>query len=558
MEYEQFICPITHQIFKEPVILDDGITYEKEAITLWLNSHANSPTTNKPISKKMIDNIAMRNVTEDFLEANPECREEQYQVTLSQKEKPEQFEKNLIENGVEIILKYEDFDIELLENIMKLEELDKQYLDHILSNTSCQPEKIIKYSPNLREEMLGNMLENNKFFELAIIIIKNYDLPDRSVWINKLMAKMNSDTAASLICDVIISKCPEYNIILFFKEAICQMGDNPTDLFALVGNPLTLSIHNAKYLVADYLYTFGFRFTDNNFPNFLAKKTMMKYTKSLVIKSELITGIVKTGDVFEIHENLNLIDCNKVYDGNIPLAYILNNPKYSHVTMMPDPIALYNIKNIIDATNNLNQKTSDGIPLIALPMHCKIFNYMLTKNVDPYCVKWPIDILIKHKGLIFVRSALINGSYRVDSQYWDKIVNRTAFNKLFLPVLQNRAKIKQVFKADAPIIDHKKLFLDLLVKYQDPRTIKNYLAEGLYIINPGKWSEMVQHINFKRVFLPLFKNKMAIKFLFSDSLKDYNSINESCDIKPFSPEKTIETIKNHCVQISLNKPLVNT
>ena len=41
-----FICPITHQLFIDPVVAADGYLYEKEAIEEWLKEHNTSPMTN--------------------------------------------------------------------------------------------------------------------------------------------------------------------------------------------------------------------------------------------------------------------------------------------------------------------------------------------------------------------------------------------------------------------------------------------------------------------------------------------------------------------------------
>ena len=44
----EFICPITREIFKDPVILGTtGHTFEREAITDWLRLHNTDPLTNE-------------------------------------------------------------------------------------------------------------------------------------------------------------------------------------------------------------------------------------------------------------------------------------------------------------------------------------------------------------------------------------------------------------------------------------------------------------------------------------------------------------------------------
>jgi len=52
-----FLCPITQDIFIEPVVAEDGHTYERDAIKKWLDNHNTSPLTNKMLySKRLIPN----------------------------------------------------------------------------------------------------------------------------------------------------------------------------------------------------------------------------------------------------------------------------------------------------------------------------------------------------------------------------------------------------------------------------------------------------------------------------------------------------------------------
>lgn len=45
----EFMCPITMVVMKEPVLATDGYTYEKEAIQQWLRSNTISPMTREPM-----------------------------------------------------------------------------------------------------------------------------------------------------------------------------------------------------------------------------------------------------------------------------------------------------------------------------------------------------------------------------------------------------------------------------------------------------------------------------------------------------------------------------
>lgn len=65
---QEFVCPISNEIFKDPVIAQDGHTYEKQHIQQWLQSHATSPMTRQPISStSLIPNIALRNSIEQIM-----------------------------------------------------------------------------------------------------------------------------------------------------------------------------------------------------------------------------------------------------------------------------------------------------------------------------------------------------------------------------------------------------------------------------------------------------------------------------------------------------------
>ena len=59
---DEFICPITHSIMNDPVIISDGHTYERTAIQKWLNTHEKSPMTNELLRyKNLIPNRAIKN-----------------------------------------------------------------------------------------------------------------------------------------------------------------------------------------------------------------------------------------------------------------------------------------------------------------------------------------------------------------------------------------------------------------------------------------------------------------------------------------------------------------
>ncbi|XP_076377154.1 WD repeat, SAM and U-box domain-containing protein 1 isoform X4 [Megalopta genalis] len=65
----EFLCPITHEIMKEPVRCSDGFTYERAAINEWfLCGKYTSPMTNKSLQDtSFVLNIELRNMIYTFL-----------------------------------------------------------------------------------------------------------------------------------------------------------------------------------------------------------------------------------------------------------------------------------------------------------------------------------------------------------------------------------------------------------------------------------------------------------------------------------------------------------
>ncbi|UJR31770.1 hypothetical protein I4U23_019248 [Adineta vaga] len=69
---ENLICPITRELFRDPVLATDSYTYERSAIENWLRTTATSPTTRAPLSKdRLVLNLVVKNMVDDF---RAECR----------------------------------------------------------------------------------------------------------------------------------------------------------------------------------------------------------------------------------------------------------------------------------------------------------------------------------------------------------------------------------------------------------------------------------------------------------------------------------------------------
>jgi pSer/pThr/pTyr-binding forkhead associated (FHA) protein len=64
---DEFICPITYELMREPVVASDGHTYEKCAIEKWLTSSKISPRAGDPIDSHVIPNINLKKLIQDII-----------------------------------------------------------------------------------------------------------------------------------------------------------------------------------------------------------------------------------------------------------------------------------------------------------------------------------------------------------------------------------------------------------------------------------------------------------------------------------------------------------
>lgn len=75
-------CPISHQIFFNPVTACDGITYEKSELDKWFKDHDTSPITNFQIVKTYNKNILIKQIIESILIDKPELRKDVFSLHL--------------------------------------------------------------------------------------------------------------------------------------------------------------------------------------------------------------------------------------------------------------------------------------------------------------------------------------------------------------------------------------------------------------------------------------------------------------------------------------------
>ena len=69
---DEFVCPISCEIMREPVTTVAGNTYEKEHIMAWFRTHQTDPLTNARMSsKRLVPNNSLRSQIQTWLQVNP-------------------------------------------------------------------------------------------------------------------------------------------------------------------------------------------------------------------------------------------------------------------------------------------------------------------------------------------------------------------------------------------------------------------------------------------------------------------------------------------------------
>ena len=52
---DEFLCPISYEVMTDPVILEDGHTYDRTSIEAWLARSDMSPMTNQYLRNKTLN-----------------------------------------------------------------------------------------------------------------------------------------------------------------------------------------------------------------------------------------------------------------------------------------------------------------------------------------------------------------------------------------------------------------------------------------------------------------------------------------------------------------------
>ena len=114
----EYLCPITHLIFYDPVMAMDGIVYENEAISKWFKTKDTSPMTQEEIYKDLYPVRIIKNTIEDYLKNNPEEKVNQYKPDTSHETNKKAIQTILEKKTYDKLMNYTAFSMKIFFTIL--------------------------------------------------------------------------------------------------------------------------------------------------------------------------------------------------------------------------------------------------------------------------------------------------------------------------------------------------------------------------------------------------------------------------------------------------------
>lgn len=420
-------CPISYQIFREPVNADDGHTYEKTYLKKWLKNNSTSPITKQKIREYHLD-YNKKNLVDIFLTEYPQYRCEQYldsNIII----------KCIIESSSYPEFNFDDFDFGYMEvNEIQFFFRNIRPVDLYKLIDLCEH----KYSQIISNNQVDNYRDTNQesvtHSETSSGSVSDWDIDSDSESDSESDSKSDSKSSFNnFILNLIIYARPEYISYLITKNIDFNIKNN---------DGCNLAMYICKYS------------THENLIKILEKKNIdLEYSDiygKKIIHYACQYGLSKTIKyIIDLKVDLE----SESLDGYRPihLLCIYSSPKITRYLM--------------DKNVDLNAKTNEGWT----PLHymCDAnysfenFKYLIDRNVDleaeSTCKNRPIHIACK------------NTNEKAINYLINKRVNMNVFNN------KNKGPIHYILKyqKDSTLVKY-------IINNTIDLTIKDIYGNNLY------------------------------------------------------------------------------
>jgi hypothetical protein len=427
---EDLKCPITKCYFREPVVAEDGFTYEKKEIQRWFTKNKSSPCTNIELTHPNLhDNIFMKQTVDAYLKQHPDELQNQYAIDVTSFEQLKQMDTiklSLVEsdNLNKILSEISEDELHFLIN--HIDDSDGSHsllLSLICKNSTISIVKniITFYDDNNMKitgvdstyghDMIFNLCLNKnmtmELFDYCVDIYNNYKNAFDSLALNKCnilhILSDNSEPNEKLLIHV-------FDIFLD-KKKLCDVDKNAmTALHFIFQNP-NITNETLKYILSSCITNN----IDINVKNIDGIKPIHYLCMNSTTTPDMMKNIIdfhsqnnwdvivpdtsKFGPaclMFIICENINADDeiIRYVIDYSVKNNFTLNEStskknKLIHFlcrnNKVSDDTIMYVIDHNIENTYDIDEKNVEGWT----PFNCaclyssqKIISYFMSKNVD--------------------------------------------------------------------------------------------------------------------------------------------------------------------------------
>ncbi len=329
----KFTCPITLQLFCNPIIAEDGNFYEKDAFFKLIHkkNKIKSPLSGFEISSKYFICNSFNNELKEFISNNPELKSEQYSPDF----KEEYFYQNLhnINKTIEYIKQFKDTEIKI--KFKKKHESDlyklliNQEFLNTIKNINFNMEHILRHliishkNKKIDKDIFEKYYTSENIFLYIKYIIENFSFEDFKYYIDTYIQDIN------IICPKsgynLLHYCVKYGNYEFCKYLLEKNIDINNKSFKNKHTPLKVSFVNSndinicKLLMEYYTQKELIDMELNKIIKFIkihiCEKCFILYEKNLLeFNIKFIINTIDTND--DMFLFLNYIDKNNIQLNN--------------------------------------------------------------------------------------------------------------------------------------------------------------------------------------------------------------------------------------------------
>ena len=248
LNIELFICPLTNQIFNDPVIAEDGQLYERSAIEQWFSENKISPLSRKVIHTTLVESYTIKNILDSLLKKNPDLKLQQFKLDNSHQMNVNTIIKLINSGQYNKLLNYAKFDFNIfMKNTIVfgglLSQAPNDILKYVIDNTID-----IDCKNKIGTKPIHLICNNCNYDIIKYVFEKgaDFELEDDSKWrpIHHLCYNSRDDIIEYLIKNKIDLNC-KTNFGWLPIHAACHYCSLRTIiLFAITGIGLNEKINN--------------------------------------------------------------------------------------------------------------------------------------------------------------------------------------------------------------------------------------------------------------------------------------------------------------------------